>query len=201
MLPREENELLTRIGPETAMGRTMRLYWIPACLASEVAEPDGPPVRVRLLGENLVAFRDSVPAPPKFAWTQAPETHRHVTKVVQECNWLQALEGGLDTSHAPIMHRLLKDDARRGGVKPSNPYVRAGAPTLVVDVTDYGYQYVGIRPLGADEMHVRTYHFILPFHQIRYSTSERGLPTDAGHCWVPIDDETCMVYNWCYSKS
>src|SRR6266481_2422202 len=59
MLPREENELLTRIGPDTPMGRTMRLYWIPACLASEVAEPDGPPVRVRLLGEDLVAFRDS----------------------------------------------------------------------------------------------------------------------------------------------
>src|SRR5258708_12602827 len=50
-------------------------------------------------------------------------------------------------------------------------------------------------------MHVRTYHFIMPFHQIRYSTSERGLPTDAGHIWVPIDDQTCMVYNWCFSKS
>src|SRR5207247_1387409 len=99
------------------------------------------------------------------------------------------------------MHRLLKDDARRGGVKPSNPYVRAGAPTLVVDITDYGYQYAGIRRLGADQVHARTYHFILPFHQIRYSTSERGLPTNAGHIWVPIDDETCMVYNWCYSKT
>src|SRR5438034_724877 len=59
MLPRHENELLTRIGPETPMGRTMRLYWIPACLSCEIAEPDGPPARVRLLGEDLVAFRDS----------------------------------------------------------------------------------------------------------------------------------------------
>jgi phenylpropionate dioxygenase-like ring-hydroxylating dioxygenase large terminal subunit len=59
MLSREENELLTRIGPGTAMGETMRRYWIPALLVSEIAEPNGPPVRVRLLGEDLVAFRDS----------------------------------------------------------------------------------------------------------------------------------------------
>ena len=59
MLPREENELLTRVGQGTPMGGTMRLYWIPALLARELAEPDGAPVRVRLLGEDLVAFRDS----------------------------------------------------------------------------------------------------------------------------------------------
>jgi len=230
MLSREENELLTRTGPGTAMGEVMRRYWIPALLAREIAEPDGPPVRVRLLGEDLVAFRDSdgriglldeycphrraslwfgrneecglrcvyhgwkfavdgscvdqmnepeenqfkhkvrltayptyelsglvwaymgppekIPPLPKFAWTQAPETHRHVSKVIQDCNWLQGLEGGLDTSHAPILHRLLKDNAGRGGIKPSNPYVRACAPRLVVDITDYGYQYTGIRRLG-----------------------------------------------------
>jgi phthalate 4,5-dioxygenase oxygenase subunit len=59
MLSRPENELLTRTGPGTAMGEAMRRYWIPALLAREIAESDGPPVRVRLLGEDLVAFRDS----------------------------------------------------------------------------------------------------------------------------------------------
>ena len=59
MLSCEENELLTRTGPGTAMGEVMRRYWIPALLAREIVEPDGPPVRVRLLGEDLVAFRDS----------------------------------------------------------------------------------------------------------------------------------------------
>jgi len=59
MLSREENELITRVGQGTPMGNTMRRYWIPALLAREIAEPDGPPVRVRLLGEDLVAFRDS----------------------------------------------------------------------------------------------------------------------------------------------
>src|SRR5712671_5241953 len=59
MLPPKENELITRVGQGSPMGDTMRRYWIPACLASEIAEPDCPPVRVRLLGEDLVAFRDS----------------------------------------------------------------------------------------------------------------------------------------------
>ena len=89
-----------------------------------------------------------MPPVPKFAWTQAPEANRHVTKVIQECNWLQGLEGGIDTSHAPIMHRLLTRQRRRAaGIKPSNPFVRGKAPKLVVDITDYGYQYAGIRPL------------------------------------------------------
>jgi phthalate 4,5-dioxygenase oxygenase subunit len=178
------------------MGNAMRRYWIPALLTREVAEPDGAPVRVRLLGEDLLAFRDSagrmglvdeycphrraslffgrneecglrcvyhgwkfdvagtcvdmmnepeendfkhkvrltayptcelggivwaylgpaerMPALPKFAWTQATETHVPVTKVIEECNWLQGLEGGIDTSHAPIMHRLLTDKSTRG---------------------------------------------------------------------------------------
>jgi hypothetical protein len=141
---------------------------------------------------------DKMPAPPKFAWTQVPEERRHVTKVIQECNYLQGLEGGIDTSHAPIMHRLLTDSSTRGGMKPSSPFVRGKAPHIVVDLTDYGYQYAGIRPLGDSDVHIRTYHFILPFHQIRPSKSETGQPMDAGHIWVPIDDENCMVYNWIY---
>ena len=282
MLSKEENQIVTRVGPGTPMGETMRRYWLPALLASEVAEPDGPPVRVRLLGEDLVAFRDTkgriglldelcphrlaslyfgrneecglrcvyhgwkfdvsgactemmnepeehdfkhkihiktyptielggliwaymgpaekMPPAPKFAWTQVPEAQRHVTKVIQESNWLQGLEGGLDTSHAPIMHRALTETTTRGGFKPSNPFVRGKAPKLVVDLTDYGYQYSGIRELGPDDVHIRAYHFILPFHQIRPSKSESGAPMDAGHCWVPMDDETTMVFNWVFSK-
>ena len=59
MLSTELNERLTRVGPGTEMGRLMRRYWLPALLSSELPEPDGPPVRVRMLGEDLVAFRDS----------------------------------------------------------------------------------------------------------------------------------------------
>jgi len=100
--------------------------------------------------------------------------------VIEECNWLQALEGGIDTSHAPILHRLLTDNSTRGGIKPSSPFVRGKAPNLVVDVTDYGYLYAGIRPLGDADVHIRTYHFVMPFHQIRPSRSESGIPCDAG---------------------
>ena len=277
MLSCEDNELLTRVGPATPMGITMRQYWVPALLAHEVPTPDCPPVRVKLLGEDLVAFRDSdgriglldefcphrraslflgrnedcglrcvyhgwkfdvtgqcvdmmnepedlgfkakirtaaypvvegggivwaymgagtPPPPPLFAWTGTPETRRHVSKVIQESNWLQGLEGGIDTSHAPILHRVIDPDSKRAGFKPKDPFVRGKAPTLVVDLTDYGYRYAGIRPLDRSDVHVRAYHFILPFHQIRPSRNEDGVPLTAGHIWVPMDDETTMVYNW-----
>jgi phthalate 4,5-dioxygenase len=178
------------------MGDVMRRYWVPALLSTEIAEPDGPPVRVKLLGESLVAFRDTQgrvglldefcphrlaslflgrneecglrcvyhgwkfdvegncldmmneprdsdfkykvrtttayptveeggvvwaylgppdkhPALPRFEWTQVPKTHRHVSKNMQECNWLQGLEGGIDTAHAPILHRTITPDTSR----------------------------------------------------------------------------------------
>jgi phthalate 4,5-dioxygenase oxygenase subunit len=283
MLSREDNALLTRVDRGTPMGDTLRRYWIPALLARELPEPDGAPVRVRLLGEDLVAFRDTQgriglldeycphrrtslffgrneecglrcvyhgwkfdadgrcvdmmnepeelqfkdkifvaayptlevggvvwaymgpperrPAPPDFAWTRRPATHLQVSKVIQETSWLQGLEGGIDTSHAPILHRLLTSNTTRPGFKPDNPFVRGKAPTIEVDITDYGYRYAGVRPLDQASVHVRTYHFILPFHQIRPSRSESGVPLVAGHMWVPIDDENTMVYNWEYSTT
>jgi nitrite reductase/ring-hydroxylating ferredoxin subunit len=59
MFSQAENELLTRVGAGTTMGMLMRRYWMPALLSEEIPLPDCPPVRVRLLGEDLVAFRDS----------------------------------------------------------------------------------------------------------------------------------------------
>ncbi|MGH7367894.1 MAG: Rieske 2Fe-2S domain-containing protein, partial [Candidatus Rokuibacteriota bacterium] len=274
----------TRVGPGTPMGETMRRYWIPALLGRELPEPDCAPVRVRLLGEDLVAFRDSRgrvgllaercphrqaslyfgrneecglrcayhgwkydvdgqcvdmmnepaeqsfahkiraaayptveagglvwaylgpadrrPPLPHFAWTQAEPTHRHVSKVIQETNWLQGVEGGIDTSHAPILHRVLDPESSRPGFKVGDPFVRGKAPRIELDVTDYGYRYAGLRPLGDSEMHVRAYYFILPFHQIRparIGESARGTTGASGHIWVPMDDETTLVYNWEHS--
>ena len=215
MLSREDNALLTRVDRGTPMGDTLRRYWIPALLGWELPEPDCPPVRVRLLGEDLVAFRDTRgriglldelcphrraslffgrneecglrcvyhgwkydvdgrcvdmmnepdadsfkekifttayptvelggivlaylgpperrPAPPAFAWLQIPATHRQVSKVIQETNWVQGLEGGIDTSHAPILHRLLTMETTRPGFKPDNPFVRGKPPALAVE--------------------------------------------------------------------
>ncbi|MBM3222190.1 MAG: Rieske 2Fe-2S domain-containing protein [Candidatus Tectomicrobia bacterium] len=285
MLPREENVLVTQISPGTPMGETMRRYWIPALLSEELPEPDCAPVRVQLLGEQLVGFRDTqgriglldefcphrrvsmffgrneecglrcvyhgwkfdvtgacvdqmneppehsfahkiripayptvevggviwaymgpaakMPPPPHFEWTQMPASHRHVSKVIQECNWLQALEGGIDTSHAPILHRTLSSSATRPGVPFDGPFVQGGAPTLDVDVTDYGYRYAGVRPLKSGETYVRTYHYVMPFTQIRpqqFRVQGTTMRTKiAGHFWVPMDDTTTMVWNWMYS--
>ena len=55
----EDNELLTRVGPGTLMGDLLRRYWLPLMLSDELGAPDGAPRRMRLLGEDLVAFRDS----------------------------------------------------------------------------------------------------------------------------------------------
>ncbi len=59
MLSKQDNERITRVGPGTPMGELFRRYWIPALLAEEIAQPDSPPVRVRLLAEDLVGFRDT----------------------------------------------------------------------------------------------------------------------------------------------
>ena len=59
MLTWDENDLLCRVEGDAPMGQLMRRHWIPACLSEEVTEADGPPVKVRLLGEDLVVFRDS----------------------------------------------------------------------------------------------------------------------------------------------
>src|SRR5919201_4214828 len=286
MLSHEENMLVTRTGPGTPTGKVLRRCWIPALTSEELPEPDCPPVRVQLLGEKLVAFRDTqgriglldefcphrlvslwlgrneesglrcvyhgwkfdvsgqcvdqmneppecsfahkirtkayptvelggtiwaymgpaekMPPPPSFEWTQVPESHRHVSKVWEECNWLQALEGGIDTSHAPILHRTITPNTTRPGIPVQGPFVRGRAPILEVDLTDYGYRYVGIRPLDEDKTYVRSYHFVMPFTQIRPQQLGRALgggdrTNIAGHIWVPIDDENCMVYNWMYS--
>ncbi len=285
MLTRDDNETLTRTDQGTPMGDVMRRYWLPALLSSELPEPDCPPVRVKLLGEQLVAFRDTSgkvgllsefcphrltsmffgrneegglrcvyhgwkfdtagncldmmneppdsdyhtkikttsypvvemgdlvwaylgpddkrPPEPRFEWTQVPAEHRLVTKNWQECNWLQALEGGIDTAHAPILHRRITENTDRPGIAVNTNLVKGQAPKLEVDRTDYGYRYAGVRDLGDERNVIRAYHYVMPFHQFRplqfglQGQDPRSLI--AGHVWVPMDDENCMVYNWMYN--
>ena len=59
MLTMEETNYLCRVGPGTPMGNLMRRYWTPILLSKELPEPDGAPLRSRILGEDLVAFRDT----------------------------------------------------------------------------------------------------------------------------------------------
>ena len=285
MVSRNDNELLTQTDRGTPMGDLMRRYWMPVLLAAELPEPDCAPVRVKLLGEKLVAFRDTAgrlglldefcphrraslflgrneehglrcvfhgwkfdvegrcldmmneapgsdfkdkmstnsypateiggviwaylgpddrqPPPPNFEWTQVEATHRHVSKNQQECNWLQGLEGGVDTAHAPILHRTISSNTTRPGIGINTNFVTGGVPSLEVDTTDYGYRYVGIRNLEEKGNYVRAYHYVMPFHQLRPRQAgyqgQPGKPQVAGHMWVPMDDENCMIYNLVYS--
>jgi len=68
MLTQELNEFLTRTGPGTPMGELFRRYWLPALLAEELPEPDCPPVRVKLLGERLIAFYTDPSLAPHELW-------------------------------------------------------------------------------------------------------------------------------------
>ena len=283
MLSVANNEAITKVGPGTPMGNLMRRYWQPILLSREVAEPDGDPLRVRILGENLVAFRDTSgrvglisercphrltslflgrneeggircvfhgwkfdvdgacvdmpneperydvkdtikatayptlelggviwtymgpkelrPPDPNFEFTQQPESHRGSSKVIQECNWLQALEGGIDSVHSSFLHRKL---ATGEGLGFDGLRADAIASKLDVEATDYGYRYASHRPIpGTDTNYVRSYHWVMPHIQIRAVQLNNDGSWNkfkiAGHHWVPIDDTSTMVWSWYYS--
>jgi phenylpropionate dioxygenase-like ring-hydroxylating dioxygenase large terminal subunit len=260
------------------MGEVMRRYWLPALLSRELPAPDCPPMRVKLLGEELVAFRDTdgriglldeycphrlaslflgrneerglrcvfhgwkfdvngscvdmpneplesrfkekihtksyptldlggviwaymgppekMPPPPGMEWTRAPETHRFVSKTIEYCNYLQAIEGGIDTVHSSFLHN--NDLSNKKNLKRVDT-----APRLEVERTPYGFRYAGIRDIGEIGLYARVYHFVLPFqqmrsHQINFIAgdgSRQEVPTLDGHMWMPVDDENTMIYN------
>jgi phthalate 4,5-dioxygenase len=142
---------------------------------------------------------ERMPAPPDFEWMRAPASHRFVTKTFEDCNYLQAMEGGLDTSHSSFTHN---------NHLGSNKALRNidTAPRTDVEPTDYGYRYISTRHVGADRRYVRVYHYVMPNQQMRGTftpllTEGNGdhpyaTPKSDGHFWVPIDDERTMVYNW-----
>jgi phthalate 4,5-dioxygenase len=284
MLMQQDNETLTRVGRGTPMGELMRRYWVPALLSWELPEPDCPPVEVRLLGEDLVAFRqtdgrvgivdercphrsaslfwgrneengircvyhgwkydiegqcvdmpsepeatnfaskvklqaypaveaggvvwtymgpkEKQPPLPLFEWTQAPETHRGLSKVLQDSNWLQALEGGIDTVHSNFLH-YGRPGAGDTGIAIGATRQRATgfSKAAIVEVmpTDYGYSYAGLRALPDGGYFVRGYHWVMPWYQLRGYSVDAPKPRVNGHMWVPIDDEQTMVYNWTYT--
>ena len=135
------------------------------------------------------------PPAPDYEWTRAPATHRAVSKSYQATNYLQGLEGGLDTAHVSYLHNNRIGDR-------NNLFARDGAPRLDVVETDYGYHYVSHRKIDAERNLVRIGQYILPFQQMRPNVTPTGLATNFraprydGHIWVPIDDEQTWVFNW-----
>ncbi len=271
----DTSELLVRTGPGTAMGDLMRRYWVPVLLASEVAEPDCPPVRVKILGERLIAFRDSQgrvglvdefcahrgvslflgrneegglrcsyhgwkyditgqcvdlpqvptlclkmkikaypcverggavwaymgppekkPAPPELEWCLVPESHRYISKRLQESSYLQALEGGIDTSHVSWVHRYEVDKDPMHRHSKALEYIKKDS-NVVFDIEEVGHGLTlyGRRLGGEDTHYWRITQWIFPWFTCIPPFGQHAL---GGHVWVPIDDENCWAWsiNW-----
>ena len=283
MLTAERNALISLAGPGPRLGAVMRAYWQPAALVDEF---DGPrPVRrVRLLGEDLVLFRDPAgryglldrhcahrgadlsygraedgglrcpfhgwlfdaagacleqpaepvgstacqsvrqpayrcmvaggivwafmgegepPALPAFDCFAAPDAYTFAFKGLMECNWLQALEVGIDPAHASYLHRFFEDEdvgqsygrqfrgATMGADMPMTKLLREyGRPAIEVEPTSYGMRIAALRQLNDSEMHIRITNMVFPHGFVIPMSKEMTITQ-----WhVPVDDTHCYWY-------
>ena len=133
------------------------------------------------------------PPLPAFEWAQVAHSQRFVSKRTQECNYLQAMEGGIDSAHVSILHR---DDLRSDAL-------HAGAGAELTRATDVRFEVVetkggmviGVRrPAQPGHLYWRITQWIMPFHTMIPPYGENALN---GHAWVPVDDESCMA--WCFT--
>ena len=271
MLRHEDNELLVRSGPETGMGKLLRRFWVPALLSSELPAPDCPPVRLRLLNEDLIAFRDSdgevgildaycphrraslfwgrneecglrcayhgwkfdrngncvdlpnisngemikdniktvaYPAversglvwcymgPPKLKprlpdaeLFELPLSHRYIEKVVLPTNWVQSLEGDIDSSHVGFLHKRLDEKPLFQG--QSATVFEDKAPRWTVKNADYGIMLAARREAGPDSYLWRVNQWLMPFATLIAHAAERPFITNIR---VPVDDENSIHY-------
>lgn len=278
MLRKEVNELLTETGPGTGMGDLFRRYWIPALLAEELPQNDCPPVRVKLLSERLIAFRDSSgryglmdefcahrgvslwfgrneegglrcpyhgwkydvngqcvevpsepadsgfcakirltsyplekvgdilwaymgpaqekPPLPEWEFVRVPANQTFTSKRFQECNWLQAMEGGIDSSHVSFLHRgNLNTDPLFKGAR-GNQYNLSDAMPFFEVVPHEGGLFVGARRNAEDgKYYWRITPWVMPCFTMVPPRADHPLH---GHFWIPIDDEHCWAWSFDY---
>jgi phthalate 4,5-dioxygenase len=272
MLTYEDNELLCRIGPGTPMGNLFRQYWLPALQSAELPEPDCDQVRVKLLGEELIGFRDTngkvglvenscphrgaslfyarneqnglrciyhgwkfdssgqcvdmpnEPAQSNFkdrvraiaypcverggvVWTymgprQTPpplpdiegnmQPNSTVYSQIRNCNWMQALEGDIDTVHFSWLHA--------GHVKPEDAgsdfmryLTEDRSPTFAALDTPWGTSYAAFSPATESENYCRCAHFLFPC----YTMTPPGLmmANRKSRAWVPMDDDHVIWFS------
>lgn len=278
MLSKEENETLTRIGPGTLMGELMRQYWHPVLYSYELSARDGDPVRVRLLCENLLAFRDTEggigliqencphrgaslffgrnefggircvyhgwkfdaegrcvdmpnepadndfkhkvrartypcreaggiiwaylgkgapPRLPALEWAQLPDANRFMTKRYHECNWAQALEGDLDSSHVGFLHSALDKSVPGFGMgqRPDSSYDTIGnnrQPRVEVLESDFGMWVAARRPKTADLFYWRATALVMPYYTMIPPSGDVPIHVNI---WQPMDDEVTLVWS------
>jgi phenylpropionate dioxygenase-like ring-hydroxylating dioxygenase large terminal subunit len=277
MLSQKENDFLSRVSPGTPMGDLLRQYWIPALQSKELPTPDGPPLRLRLLAENMIAFRTtsghigviqnacphrgasmffgrneedglrcvyhgwkfdihgnctdmpSEPAESNFKskvrtrayptierngviwlymgpretppplwdleFNVVPEGHCRIGMNVRECNFVQAVEGGIDSAHSAILHSQVDEvKLTATGVKEFVFQGRSHQPLRYdTRVTEAGV-LGGARREAAEPGHDwwRVNVFIMPFYTMFPGTPDGTL---SGHAFVPIDDDVTMCWN------
>jgi phthalate 4,5-dioxygenase oxygenase subunit len=132
-----------------------------------------PAFPVHEAGEVIFAYlgpRDKMPPRPRYSWMEGPPEHRFVFEHVQEnCNWVQALEGGLDSSHVGILHKDEMALATIGLYDPDNVGKdrypsKDQAPRLEVEDSPYGFVYAAIRKaIEPGKRYVRITPYVLPF--------------------------------------
>ena len=281
MLNATDNEILSRVGRGTPMGDLLRQYWLPVMQSHELSEVDGRPERVRLLGEDLILFRDTAgklgllanncphrgaslffgrneeeglrcvyhgwkfdvagrcvdmpneppesnfrdkvhaiaypcverggviwaymgarsdpPGLPDLEWNLVPEEQRFITMRHEACNFAQAVEGGIDSSHSGFLHSRLSaaEDVERGRRQGGSEGMRYKTqdkhPRFEVVDTDYGVLIGARRDAEADSYYWRITQFLMPFFQMIPPYGES--PTIGGHAWVPVDDYNTMSWS------
>jgi phthalate 4,5-dioxygenase len=281
MLSTAENDLISRVGPGTPMGNLMRQYWIPALLSSEVPTPDSDPVRVLVLGEQLIAFRDTngkvgvlanncphrgaslffgrneeaglrcvyhgwkfdtdgntidMPNEPaesdfrtKVKAVAYPTQERngavwiymggqtvlpplpdieanvvpgsHTMAVQHDHNWLQVLEGTIDTIHAGFLHFGSKsaDDAPQGTF--AEFVLRHRSAKFTAIDTEAGSCHGAYRPATPGNEYWRIAQFMLPFFGMSPTGGVLGgAASDVTAC-VPMDDEHTLYVKFAAGPS
>jgi hypothetical protein len=135
---------------------------------------------------------------PQLEWALVPPEHLHISKWLLEANYLQGMEGEIDTTHISFLHTnftrtedFASVDQRRVGNWRADT-----APNLMLKETDYGFVYGGRRSYAtADAYHWRLTHWLLPtFSMIPGTRWPIG-----GRCWIPIDDHHTWVFNYWYN--
>ena len=275
MLSVEENEILCRVGLGTPMGNLMREYWIPAVRSDELPSPDCPPMRIRLLGEDLIGYRTtsgavglmqnscphrgasmffgrneeeglrcvyhgwkfdvagncvdmpSEPAESNFrskvkaraypciercgvVWTymgsretppplpdlepnMLPDGRWAVANLMRDCNWMQALEGDIDTVHVPFLHGGHR--TMQNTTPGTTSYYSAREPAARYKVIDaeYGVSYGAYRSAEEDTYYWRIAHFLFPFYTMT-PTGALGVRKQV-RAWVPMDDGHTLYFS------
>lgn len=270
-MKKEISEVLVRTNAGTSMGNLMRRYWIPV-LASEEIEADGPPVKVTLLGEKLLAFRDtdgnpgvidefcshrgaslyfgrneengircayhgvkfdrngqcvdvpsapkacahmhiksypcnerggivwaymgpkeSMPDPIELEWATLPDSHVYVSRRWQQSNYLQAMEGGIDTAHVSYVHRYEVDTDPMHKDTQALKYIKAdGNVVFEIEQMPFGLTLFGRRNGELDSYYWRITQWLFPWFTLIPPFGEHSR---AGHVFVPMDDENCWVWS------